>query len=314
MIETASTKVTDISNTRIDDTRIDDSTMKETDIGAIIDIEVVPALPAYVHLIEEELNQEDPSPARIATLMAQDVGLVTRVLRLANSTVYNRSTARVATIGEAVQRIGIREVRGICMMVALAPMFAVSDPHLNLKMLWKHSLAVALATKVLYQYCPEDIQKQLSTEVLYVAGMLHDVGLIVLAQQAPDAFSEVRHLHSEGNKPFCDCERTVLGFSHSDISFMILQRWNFPDLLTEVVQYHHEYDQAQGKSALHARVIHVADSICNQHGNGDNFEGLTEPYESNAWNDLGLDESQISLITEDIERMMGSAEIYSLLS
>ncbi|MBU8932820.1 MAG: HDOD domain-containing protein [candidate division Zixibacteria bacterium] len=314
MTTSATTENTYAKVIDVNDFGVDEMTSTEADIGAIIDVEIVPTLPAYVHLIEEELNREDPNPARIAELMAQDIGLVTRVLRLANSTIYSRSTIKVATIGEAVQRIGIREVRGICLMVALAPMFAVSDPHLNLKMLWKHSLAVALASKVLHRHCPKDIQKQLSTEVLYIAGMLHDIGLIVLAQQTPDAFSEVRRLHSERNDPFCDCERAVLGFSHTDISFMVLQRWNFPDLLTEVAQYHHEYDQAQGKAALHARVIHVADCICNLHGNCDNFEGLAEPYDCDAWNDLGMDESHIGIITEEIDRMMENAEIFALLS
>ena len=317
-------KTTDVTDTSVVDTSIVDMnvintsangmTAGETNIEAVIDIEIVPTLPAYVHLIEEELNREDPSPAHVAELMSQDIGLVTRVLRLANSTIYSRSTSQVGTIGDAVQRIGMKEVRGICLMVALAPMFAVADPQLNLKMLWKHSLAVALASKVLHCHCPIHIQKQLSTEVLHVSGMLHDIGLIVLAQQAPDAFSEVRHLRSRGNDSICDCERTVLGFSHADISFMILQRWNFPDLLTEIVQHHHEYNQVKGEVALHARVIHIADCICNLHGNCDNFEGLTEPYDSDAWNDLGLDESHITLITEEIDQMIENAEIFALLS
>lgn len=286
----------------------------ETDIGAIIDVDIVPALPAYVHLVEAEVDRDEPSPARIAELMSQDMGLVTRVLRLANSAIYNRSTTEVATIGDAVLRVGIREIRGICLLVALAPMFAVSDPHLNLKKLLKHSLAVALASKALIHYCPPEIRHQLSSEVLHVTGILHDIGLIVLSQQAPDAFSEVRLLCSSTDKSFADCERAVLGFSHTDISYMVLRRWNFPDLLAEVVQAHHEYNQASGKIGLHARVLHVADSICNQHGNCDNFEGLVEPYDSGAWNDLGLDSESVSYITDDIDRMMEEAEIVALLS
>jgi len=193
---------------------------------------------------------------QLAEAVESDPVLAARLLRLANSA-YFGYPREIASVEHALVVLGIRTVRNLVTAVALAPVFAGGAEGLDRPQLWLHSCAVGEAARLLAEQRGED------AAVPYLAGLIHDLGQVALAEAVPDAYAEVVAHEAAQACGALEAERKVLGVDHAWAGGVLLARWQLPERLVDAVRLHHETTGAPG--AL-ADTVHLADVLAGQEG------------------------------------------------
>ena len=211
-------------------------------------------LPSLKSVVLEflELSQREFFTARdFEAVICKDQALAARVLKLANSGLYGRPRS-INSIPEAVVLIGLDNLKKI--------VFAVSTEGLTRRALtnysyhedqgfWIHSMGVAQTSRVLVEgsaACP------MRSEEAYVAGLLHDVGKLVINDFLPE---------SDGRRVTRDMEIAAVGLDHSELAEHIFRLWNLPESITACVRHHHDWRQA-GDLSHCAAVLSLSEGIC----------------------------------------------------
>lgn len=285
-------------------------------INQQLSIDSFPSLPNYVMLISRAIGNPDVSIKQVADLISQDVGLTIRILNIANSALYRQTHSETVSINEAVKRIGFVEIRCVCLSIALSKFFKFDDEtyRKNLVNLWIHSLAVAFTSEVITGFCTPEVCDNLEKDLIYSAGLLHDVGLVIICQQKPALYEELSSTYNRERGFLPDVERAILGYSHAEVGQFLLRYWDFPDKISETVRYHHEHEKACDEIKPYAKILHIADSICTQYGYSDDVEAIVEPFDVSAWHDLGLKDENIRDIIKVTEDKIKKAELFAAIS
>ncbi len=208
---------------------------------------------------------EDPysTVASLAGIIAMDPSLASYVLRLANSALYSLPY-RVETVSRAIGCIGLSEIQTMAAGAALGRLFKEPPRPDILAMpdFWRHAAAVGLLARTL----AERINGQ-SRERYFVAGLLHDMGKLLLAIAEPDlaAMALARAVADPScPSPIASAEQEVLGFDHATLGGRVCRKWQLPESLTEAVACHHAPDRCPDNAM--AAAVHVADFMANALG------------------------------------------------
>ncbi len=258
---------------------MDDSGL-ETLVRQVRDL---PALPAAVVRVMQLTDDPKAGTADVARAMASDQALAARVLRLANSAFYG-SSRRISTVSEAVTTLGMRTTRNLVMATSCQEMLEqdIAGYALPRGALWRHSLACASAARALAQRA-----RYRATEEAFVAGLLHDIGKVVLNTYLKEQFARVFLRAARGDMTFAQAEREVLGFDHAEAGARLLERWNLPDSLVTAVRWHHAPLASPSPSLLPC-LVHVADAVCLTLGIGLGLDGLAYMFHPEALAALDL--------------------------
>jgi len=250
----------------------------------------LPALPASVTRVIQLTDDPKAGLSDVARALASDQGLAARVLKLANSAFYG-SSRRIGTVSEAVVILGMRTIRNLTMATSCQEMLEreVQGYFLPRGVLWRHSLAVAAAAQNLAQRAHFR-----GVEEAFVAGLLHDVGKVIMSAYLKAEFAQVLTRVAKGDVTFSDAEQEVLGFDHAEAGARLLERWNLPASLVSAVRHHHA-PQAAATSPLNA-LVHVADTICLTLGVGLGIDGLAYALDPNALATLNLTEEDFEQV------------------
>jgi HD-like signal output (HDOD) protein len=160
--------------------------------------------------IRQMLSEHDPekglvSAHDVACVIEKDIGIAGKVLKMANSVYYKRSYGEIGDIATAVTRIGLDELCRTCMALGMIRLFPDPSPLVPIGDFWKHSIAVAMASRSIAKRCSTGIE---DVDSLYTAGLLHDVGILLLDKYFPDEYGMLRS-NDSGN--LFDREREILG-------------------------------------------------------------------------------------------------------
>ena len=226
----------------------------------------LPSLPDTVLDVEQELDRKDDlsvSAVRIGKLIEKDMGISAKVLKIANSVFYAGRYGRIADVGQAVARLGIEEVRNICVTVGGLQLFAGESDLVNLRDFWRHSLGAALFIRHSGEQMP---QPSPLPSGAYVAGLFHDIGILLLDRYFHDAYRIVRQKGAGKEKPLFAVEKEILGIHHGEIGAMLLDRWRLPQEICSTVRYHHEPDMCPEPSKRLCQLINIATFACSAFG------------------------------------------------
>lgn len=258
----------------------------------------VPALPQTFQRIQGLVSDPTSTTAQIAEAVGVDQGLVTRLLRLANSSFYGLAR-RVDTISQAVALIGTRQVRDLALATAVLDLFReVPAQALDARAFWLHSLAVGAAARLLAAKRGER-----DTERHFVAGMLHDIGLVVLAQHQPQQVAANVQAAAAANQPLAVIERRDLGFDHAELGGLVIDQWHLPQALSEAATGHH-HQLTSARYVHDCAGVHVADLLVEALGHGAAGEAVVPPLDPQAWELLGLKPADLEPLTNDLERQV----------
>ena len=258
----------------------------------------VPSLPLTFQRINDLVSNPQSTTAQMAEAISTDQGLVTRILRLSNSSFYGLA-ARVDTITQAVSLIGTRQLRDLALATAVLDLFKnIPNQILDGKKFWEHSLAVGTATRLIAAKRGER-----QTERHFVAGMLHDIGLVVMAQQMPEKVSANLQSAASSAQPLSVIELRELGFDHAELGGMVIEHWRLPPAMVEAASYHHHL-LTTTKYVHDCATVHLADIMVEALAFGSGGEPVIPPLDPPAWEILGLTPSDLGPICHDLERQM----------
>ncbi|BDI32217.1 phosphohydrolase [Capsulimonas corticalis] len=255
----------------------------------------LPSLPDVAVKVARTIDKPTTSANDVARVLSMDQGLTARVLRLANSVFYG-ATRRISTVSDAIVLLGMRTVRNLAMASSVEDVLGreLAGYAMQRGELWRHScgcanVAQSLATLINYPV-PEEA---------FVAGLLHDVGKVLLSVHMQVEFSGVLKLTEDEDISFMEAEQRILGFDHAEVGACVLERWNLPTPLVQAVRYHHT-PMAQSEFSKLTALVHVADVICVMMGIGVGGDGLRYALDREAQERLGLSDEQIERQISDL--------------
>ena len=263
--------------------------------GLIHQVRDLPALPAAVVRVMQLTDDPKAGMTDVARALASDQALAARVLKLANSAFYG-SRRRISTVSEAVITLGMRTTRNLVMATSCQEMLErnVAGYALPPGALWRHSLACACAAQALAVRA-----RYRATEEAFVAGLLHDIGKVVLNTYLKDQFTHVFLRAAQGGITFAQAEREVLGFDHAEAGACLLERWSLPASLVAAVRWHHAPLESPSPSLLPC-LVHVADAVCLTLGVGLGLDGLAYTLHPEALAALDLTPADFEQVASQI--------------
>lgn len=204
---------------------------------------------------------------RVALLVESDPALTATVLRIANSAYYG-ALREIRTVTQAVTRIGLEDTMHILSYQCLPGMIPVAKnlPHFSSSQFWLHSWSTAAVARMLVK--PEHLVRSLPGEI-YTAGLLHDIGKIVLAGHLGESFDQACAVASERRIPIHEAELEVIGIDHTAVGVRLLDDWNLPRPILDAVSAHHDPMMYKPEAQEIAMLIELADALAHHCGFGD---------------------------------------------
>lgn len=232
----------------------------EQAIMAAGDLPTIPIVATKVmRLIESDNVQVD----EIAKVVATDPAVAARVLKIANSAFYG-CQRQIQTISGAIVVLGFGTLRSLVVAASVKDVYSAYG--LSEKLLWEHSFAAAVAARMLAHDT-----RMANAEEAFLAGLLHDIGKIIMNSIDRDKSQEVVQRCYNENVFFQEIEASVFPFTHAEVGALVVKKWNFPDTLVHAIQYHHalasESEDDQYLKNLTA-IVSLADLFCHKLGIG----------------------------------------------
>ena len=221
------------------------------------DISDLPTLPHVVSQVLEKTRDQDANLNEVVSLISTDQALVSTCLRLVNSAFYGFNR-RIATLKQAITLLGFRSVRNIVVNAGVVGIFRKrSFNNLYRHRLWDHSVSCAVAARAI-----AEATNYKAKEEAFTAGLLHDIGKVVIDQYAPKDSVQIMQKVEKGMAPR-EAEVEVLGIDHTKIGAWISERWKLPQALCWVIEFHHEPESEEipGDSEL-VKLVAVANVMC----------------------------------------------------
>jgi putative nucleotidyltransferase with HDIG domain len=251
----------------------------------------LPSLPEVALKVTRLVEDPSVSAAAIGRVVSTDQALTARVLRLANSAFYGVSR-RIGTVQEAVVVLGFRTIKTLTLAASLYPALSgeVRGYALERGDLWRHSIACAVGAQALAKEMGSTAPRvgPVTPDEAFVAGLLHDIGKMVLSVHLKEYFGQTRDRALADNVPFLLAERAILGIDHAQAGAAMAERWNLPAALVDAIACHHDPLGAQHGNVGLACVTHVADALCLTLGIGVGGDGLLFSLRSEALDALGI--------------------------
>lgn len=259
------------------------------------DVSSVPSLPLHYSRLDEAINHPRSSIADIAKVLSEDQGLAARILKLANSPLFGYFS-KIDTITQAVTIIGIQQVRDLALAISVMGLFkGLSEDLVTMEEFWRHSICSALTARVL-----ATSQRETNLERFFVAGILHDIGRLVMFIRIPDLCREMLITAKEEKLSLYAVERQRLGFDHADVGGALLRLWKLPIRVAEPVEFHHRCNQAE-QFPRESAILHCADLITHALELGNSGDWLVPALAPGAWERLAISPFQLPALTSQIQ-------------
>jgi putative nucleotidyltransferase with HDIG domain len=274
------------------------TSLSERFLADIEGLSDLPSLSPALGQLIATLGREDASVADVAAIIRQDPVIAARVLRAANSAAY-AGRSPIASIREALLRLGLVRVRRLALVASLYDAVPVRGTRAARELFWQHSLAVAHGSEIIVRQAagvPDDADP----EAAFLAGLLHDLGLLVLEAHYPrEAAAVKRHADAEG-VPIFEAEVAVLQADHGELGALMAGHWSMPELITEAIRAHHRLELASDGARWAASVVHLADYIACSEDIADLDEGVPDRFDPGVFEILGLRPDDLPPIVEEV--------------
>lgn len=252
-------------------------------------ISTIPTIPSVLKQLSTIIENPKVSLNEISHFVSQDPALTTKILQMVNSALYG-FPGRISSVNHAVMLLGLNVVKGLLLSVSVFEIM-----HKAMIGLREHSIGVAIVSREIAR------KKGLKEpEEVFVAGLLHDVGKVILTLAWPEEYDRtVREAESAGIAIF-DAERNRFSETHAAVAGWLSEKWHFPKKLCECIANHHR-PQTSALAPLETAMVHTADVIVKARGIGYSGDRLVPDVSARAWETLALSEADLREILKELE-------------
>lgn len=225
-------------------------------------LDQLPRLSPNVNRLLNALAHVDVEVREVTELVERDALLTAHILKLANSALMNCGR-EIISVRQAIAYLGLNTLRRAALSFTVLRVFGrlKTPPTWSFIRFNQHAAATATLAEIVAHTLPSRHEDQ-----AFIAGLLHDIGKVVIAVALPQLFEDTAALARVSDRPLFDCEREMIGIDHAELSALALARWDFPELIRRAVQYHHtEEYQRDSELSLNA-VVRIADQHVNHVG------------------------------------------------
>ena len=255
---------------------MDKQVMMETARQMVAKIDDLPTIPVVATQVLQLLDDPDVNVDKVADLMLTDQVMTARVMKMVNSPIY-RPSQEITSLKRALVYLGIRHIKEIALTSSFISAFEDKGGVIDISTFWAHAFGVGMVSKIIAEKIRyPDIEKA------YLAGIVHDIGEVVLSYYQPETFGKILAAIKERPVRLIDMEQEEFGTTHNEIGYCIAEKWYFPEAYQEVVLYHHTPREATSDPVLCA-IVNLADLFCSVR---DLYYG------GNAWASFNLSEEE----------------------
>jgi putative nucleotidyltransferase with HDIG domain len=239
-------------------------------VETICSLERLPSVPQVYCELVEALADPDTDIRELAAIVERDGAIGAKLLQLANSAFFG-SRSEVSSIAQAMTFLGVETVRYLVLMVGVCDQFR--SQHFSkgfVESVWSHSVQTANLARIIAE---SEHTSLAMAEQAFVAGLLHDVGKLILAENLSKSYREVLEFSKINDMPIWQAERHILRGTHGDVGAYLLDLWGLPDAVTKAVAFHHEPLAIDGEQLTPMAIVyaanHFAHEIEHSEGSGD---------------------------------------------
>ncbi len=266
-------------------------------------IDSLPPFPEVAQRAMQVLNDPDSSTRNLVQIIEYDPGITATILRICNSAYFGLPT-KISSLHQAVSYMGQKHLLTVLMAGSLLRYHQGRTPGYDLEQgeLWRHSVSCSIASQILAR---KTGQHQIHE--LFTAGLLHDIGKLVISIFVEQEFKEIVALARDSGISFLEAERQVLGMDHAEVGGRIVRIWNFPESICRCVEMHHRPNEAPEDDTL-TPIIYLADICSIALGIGVGEDGLMYRYYPQVVERFGLSQKDTDHVIAELDEEMGKAE------
>jgi HD-like signal output (HDOD) protein len=267
----------------------------------------LPETPELVLEFHRVIQDPDCSINDVAEVLTRSPSMTAQLLRIVNSAFYGFAS-KIDRISRAVTLIGIREISSLVMGISAMRLFYdIPRELIDMSCFLRHSLACGILSRILAA------RKQIpNTERLFVSGLLHDIGRLILYKYFPAQAKLALLIAKKTGLPLNEIEESCLGISHVHIAEYLLGKWQFPASLENIIAYHHT--PYRSPEQIEASIVHLADIAVNALGLGHSGEHIIPRFEKGVWDKTGIKPGDLkSALSQTVEQLTVMMKLFSEL-
>ena len=259
-------------------------------------ISTVPTVPSVLKQLSTIIENPKISLNEISHFVSKDPALTTKILQMVNSALYG-FPGRISSVNHAVMLLGLNVVKGLLLSVSVFEIM-----HKAMIGLREHSIGVAIASKVIAQ--KKGIKEP---EEVFVAGLLHDVGKVILILMYPDEYDKAVKESEISSIAIFDAERNHFSETHAAVAGWLSEKWHFPKKLCDCLANHHR-PQVSTLAPLETSIVHMADILVKARGIGYSGDNLVPELNPQAQGILNLTEADLREVLKELEDSVEQTE------
>lgn len=272
-------------------------------------IDDLPTLPSVITRIIRMVEDPETTASDMHTVISQDPSLTGKVLKLVNSAFYGFSR-QISTVREAVVILGFNRVKSLALSASVFEVFqGPGVEKFDRVGLWEHSIATGIAGEIVGKRLEHE-----NPEEVLVAGILHNIGKIVIDLYFHAELEEIFRLVREGDCLMLEAEVDVLGVGHDEIGAWLSEQWNLPEKITASIRHYHHPLSAPEDLRLLPMLIHTGDILARSQNWGWTGDHTMPELLEDVRDELGLSRQDIPEILEKMESEMKDARVFLELS
>lgn len=257
----------------------------------------VPTLPGVFKKLSRMMDSSDTATEEVATIIASDQALSAKVLRVVNSALYG-FPGRISNVTHALIILGFDVVKGLVLSTSVFDMMIAKGFH----GLWQHSLGCAVVSGIIGRKTNHPNPEEAS-----VAGLLHDLGKVIIRIELPEESSLIEQVVEEKQISTYEAEQEIFGFNHANVGQWLSEKWNLPTNLAEPIRYHHK-PNLSGFAKKPTAIVHVADILVRGVGFGLVGNSPVSQIDHKAWEELQISDSLLEEIVKEMDDKLEDAE------
>jgi putative nucleotidyltransferase with HDIG domain len=271
----------------------------------------LPSLPQVVTKVTELASRADTSASDIARFMEHDMSLTATILKVANSAAFG-GAVKINSVAQAIARLGMREVTTICITLSVIKGMKIYQ-EIDCAKFWKHSISVGYACQLISDVSNQTSFK-LNKELLFTAGLLHDIGIVVFLTIAQQEWLKAVEQASKNNpaKALWEIEQNTFNTDHAEIGAILLKQWQLPEEIISSAELHHCQEPIPENKPL-VCLVRLANFICNNQGLEHGILTKNEPLARQIWEASGLFDESVPRIIAEVNSMILRSELLAVV-